>query len=69
MSKAFYFCYKKYYKIDRKVEVRMMDKDIFKQALEKHNLTLDQFLDLRDAWDQLGWGVKEEMLKKGCAFA
>ena len=47
----------------------MMDKDIFKQALEKHNLTLDQFLDLRDAWDQLGWGVKEEMLKKGCAFA
>ena len=52
----------------------MMDNGIFKQALEKHNLTLDQFLDLRYAWDQLGFGVREEMLKeemfkkKGCAL-
>ena len=42
----------------------MMDKDIFKQALEKHNLTVGQFLDLRDAWDQLGWGVRTELLKE-----
>ena len=41
----------------------MMDKDIFKQALEKHNLTVGQFLDLRDALDQLGWGVRSELLK------
>ena len=42
----------------------MMDKDIFKQELEKHNLTVGQFLDLRDAWDQLGWGVRSELLKE-----
>ena len=42
----------------------MMDKDIFKQALEEHNLTVGQFLDLRDAWDQFGWGVKSELLLK-----
>ena len=42
----------------------MMNKDIFKQALEKHNLTGGQFLDLRDAWDQLGWGVRSELLKE-----
>ena len=42
----------------------MMDKDIFKQALEKHNLTVGQFLDLRDAWNQLGWEVRAELLKE-----
>ena len=38
--------------------------DIFKQALEEHNLTVGQFLDLRDAWDRLGWRVRSEMLKE-----
>ena len=40
------------------------NKDIFKQALEKHNLTVGQFLDLRDAWNQLGCGVRYELLKE-----
>ena len=42
----------------------MMDKDIFKQALEKHNLTVGQFLDLRDALNQLDCGIRSELLKE-----
>ena len=40
------------------------NKDIFKQALEKHNLTVGQFLDLRYAWNRLGCGVRSELLKE-----
>lgn len=40
-----------------------MTKDEFKQELEKHGLDVNKFLDLRDAWNQLGCEEKVELLK------
>lgn len=41
-----------------------MSKEDFKKELEKHNLTVNGFLDLRDAWFSLNSEEKLELLKE-----
>ena len=40
-----------------------MNKEEFKLELEKHNLTVNEFCDLIDAWYELDYYEKLELLK------
>lgn len=41
-----------------------LNKEGFKKELEKHNLTVNGFLDLHDAWNRLRAGERLELLKE-----
>ena len=41
-----------------------MNKEEFKLELEKHNLTVNEFCDLRDAWYELDYYERLELLKE-----
>lgn len=41
-----------------------MSKEEFKQELEKHNLSVNGFLDLRDVWYKLNPSDRLELLKE-----
>lgn len=37
---------------------------VFKEKLEKHNLTISQFLDLKDSWYELNCGEQYKLLSE-----
>ena len=41
-----------------------MSKEEFKLELEKHNLTVNEFYNLRDAWYELDYHERLELLKE-----
>ena len=52
-----------YRKLKDKEDERMI-KEEFKLELEKHNLTVNEFCDLRDAWYELDYCERLELLKE-----
>lgn len=39
-----------------------MSKETFKDTLNKHNLSVNDFLDLRDEWDALGFSDRKDLI-------
>ena len=39
-----------------------MNKETFKDTLNKHNLSVNDFLDLRDEWDALGFSDRKDLI-------
>ena len=39
-----------------------MSKETFKDALNKHNLSVNDFLDLRDEWDTLSFSDRKDLI-------
>lgn len=40
----------------------IMSKETFKDTLNKHNLSVNDFLDLRDEWDALGFSDRKDLI-------
>ena len=39
-----------------------MNKETFKDTLNKHNLSVNDFLDLRNEWDALGFSDRKDLI-------
>ena len=39
-----------------------MNKETFKDTLNKHNLSVNDFLDLRDKWDTLSFSDRKDLI-------
>lgn len=39
-----------------------MSKETFKDTLNKHNLSVNDFLDLRDGWDTLSFSDRKDLI-------
>ena len=39
-----------------------MSKETFKDTLNKHNLSVNDFLDLRDEWDTLSFSDRKDLI-------
>ena len=39
-----------------------MNKETFKDTLNKHNLSVNDFLDLRNEWDALGFSDRKDLM-------
>lgn len=44
-----------------------MNKETFKDALNKHNLIVNEFLNLRDEWDALSFSERKDLIVEGHA--
>ena len=42
-----------------------MNKETFKDTLNKHDLSVNDFLDLRDEWDALSFSDRKDLIVEG----